>query len=316
MLIRNCQPADAAQEAIVYNVAAARLPGFRPVSTEQARRVASARANESSSRICAEVDGRLVGYVSFEPNGRVNYPWCLPGHEKLAHHLFGTVLRTLGDRKVARAYAACRGDWAEQVEFFKDHGFVKVRDIVNFTQSIADLPTMFQRPGLNITLFKPDDLPEIERFVPSLPRLNGAVLADYFDDASAYPRDAAFVLRRKDNQIQGVGILIDDESFASVDSLDPRMPNSWLGAFGTDGFAIKRVNGMFSFLAPPGKDAVVTAQDLLWYGTSRMETNSFEFVAAQAPSDVPHLLSFYERYFEKQGSFPVFERDLATTTET
>jgi hypothetical protein len=35
-------------------------------------------------------------------------------------------------------------------------------------------------------------------------------------------------------------------------------------------------------------------------------------LAAQASSDVPHLLGFYERYFCKQGSFAVFERRVGT----
>jgi L-amino acid N-acyltransferase YncA len=312
MLIRNCLPADVEHEAVVYNAAAARLPGFRPVTTEQIRRTVSSRTHEASSRICAEVDGRLVGYVSYEPTGRVNYPWCLPGHEMLAHQLFTTVLRTLADRKVSRAFAACRGDWENQVEFFKDHGFAKVRDVVNFTQSIADLPTMFQRPGLNITLIKPEDVPEIERLVPGFLRLTGPALADHFLNNPAFPRDATYVLRRKEGVLQGVGVLIDDASFASVDSLDPRTPTYWSGSFGAEGLPSKRVNGMFSFLAAPGKDAVLIGQDLLWYGTSRMETNTFEFLAAQVPNDIPHLLSFYDRYFEKQGSFPVFERDIGS----
>jgi len=69
---------------------------------------------------------------------------------------------------------------------------------------------------------------------------------------------------------------------------------------------------MFSFLTAPGKDAALVGQDLLWYGTSRMETCSFEFLAGQVPSDAPHLLAFYDRYFERQGSFPVFEREVGS----
>ena len=92
MLIRNCLPADAEHEAAVYNVAAAQLPGFRPVTLDQIRRVATTRAAEQSTRLCAEDGGRLVGYVTFEPTGRLHYPWCLPGHEGTAHHLFGAAL--------------------------------------------------------------------------------------------------------------------------------------------------------------------------------------------------------------------------------
>ena len=312
MLIRNCLPTDAEHEATVYNTAASRLPGFRPVTPDQVRRAVTARTTDPTTRFCAEEGGRLVGYASFEPTGRVNYPWCLPGHERMAHQLFGAVLRALADRKVTRVFAACRADWADQVEFFEDHGFVKARDMVNFTQSIADLPTMFQRPGLNITLARPEDVPAIEGLVPGFLHVRGAALADYLLQNPAFPADAVYVLRRKDRSVQGVGILVDDASYASVDSVDPRLPTYWSGAFGAEGLSSKRVNGLFSFLAAPGKDAVLIGQDLLWYGTSRMETNTFEFLAAQVPSDVPHLIGFYERYFEKQGSFPVFERDVGS----
>jgi len=310
MLIRNCLPADAEHEAAVYNAAAARLPGFRPVTPDQVRRAATTRVTDPTTRLGAEVDGRLVGYVVYEPTGRVHHPWCLPGHEAMAHRLFTTALRSLADRKVTRAFAGCRGDWADQVEFFEDHGFVKAREVVNFTQSIADLPTMFQRPGLNITLARPEDMPGIEALVPGFLRLRGAALADYLFKNPAFPADAVFVLRRKDGTVQGVGVLVDDASYASVDGLDPRAPTFWTGAFGSEGLTGKRVNGLFSFLAAAEKEAGLIGQDLLWYGTSRMETNTFEFLAAQAATDAPHLLRFYERYFQKQGSFPVFEREI------
>jgi hypothetical protein len=34
-------------------------------------------------------------------------------------------------------------------------------------------------------------------------------------------------------------------------------------------------------------------------------------LAAQVPSDVPHLLRFYQQYFRRQGGFPVFDRELS-----
>jgi hypothetical protein len=36
-------------------------------------------------------------------------------------------------------------------------------------------------------------------------------------------------------------------------------------------------------------------------------------MAAQVPSDASHLLRFYQRYFRRQGSFPVYERKLNPT---
>jgi hypothetical protein len=313
MLIRSCLPADAAQEAAVYNAVAARLPGFRPAAAEPPRAAAHTRA-AATTRFCAEEGGRLVGYVGFEPTGQIHSPWCLPGYEVAAHQLFGAALRALAERKVARAFAACRADWADQVEFLEDHGFRKAREVVNFSQSIADLPTMFQRPGLNITVARPDDVPAIEALVPGFLRLRGLELAAHLLKSPNIPADAVYVLRRRDGTPRGVGVLIDDGSYAGVDEFDPRAPTYWSGAFGTEGLPAKRVNGLFSFVAAPDKDAALVGQDLLWYGTSRMEANTFDMLAAQVPTDVPHLLRFYERYFVKQGSFPVFERDLTNMT--
>jgi hypothetical protein len=307
MIIRTCQPGDADHEAAVYNAAAARLPGFRPVSADDVRRGANGRF-EPGTRYYAEDGGKVVGYATFEPTGRVHYPWCLPGHERLAHMLFVTVLRDLAGRQVPRACASCRADWADQVEFFEDHGFDKVRDVVTFAQSIGDLPTMFQRPGLNVTLARPDDVPAIEVLGAGLLRLREKSLADYLLNNPSFPADAVYVLRKKDGTPQGVGVLIDNDSYPGVDTLDARAPAYWFGAFGTEGLPARRVNGLFSFLAAPGRDAQLVGQDLLWYGTSRMESNSFEWLAAQVSSDAPHLLGFYERYFQKRGTFPVFER--------
>jgi hypothetical protein len=315
MLIRNCLPADAEDEAAVYNVVAARLPGFRPVTPDQVRRATTARAGDQPGRLCAEEGGRLVGYTAFEPTGRVHYPYCLPGYERMAHQLFGAALRTLADRQVARAFAACRADWPDQVEFFEDHEFVRVREVVNFSQSIAELPTMFQRPGLNVSLARPEDVPAVEALVPGLLRLRGPALADYLFKNPAFPADALYVLRGRDGAVQGAGVLVDDGACAGLAELDPRDPTFWAGAFGTEGLAGRRVNGLFSFLAAPDKDSVLVGQDLLWYGTSRMERNTFELLAAQVPTDAPHLLGFYERYFERRGSFPVFEREVGSLSQ-
>src|SRR5215218_5155824 len=51
----------------------------------------------------------------------------------------------------------------------------RYREVVNFSQSIADLPTMFQRPGLNVTVARADDVPGIVALVPGLLRLRGPI---------------------------------------------------------------------------------------------------------------------------------------------
>jgi hypothetical protein len=50
--------------------------------------------------------------------------------------------------------------------------------------------------------------------------------------------------------------------------------------------------------------------DLLRAAAMRLETTDLGTIAAQCPSDVPHLLRFYQAYFRRQGSFPIFERPL------
>jgi hypothetical protein len=110
--------------------------------------------------------------------------------------------------------------------------------------------------------------------------------------------------------VKGVGVMIDEPTYADVGKIDPKMPCFRFGAFGTEGQNTKRVNGLFSFLAADDKEAEIVGQDLLWYSTSRLETRSFSQLAAQAPSDAPHLLRFYSRYFQKQASFPIYTRNL------
>jgi hypothetical protein len=309
MIIRNSITCDAESEARIYNAVASNLPGFQALTSEDVRRNANGRGDLQPSRLYADDDGAVVGYLTFESCGRVYVPWCLPGHEKMAHVLLTSALHELHKRQLTRAIATCRTDWLDQIELFEDHEFDRVRDMVNFTQSIGDLPTMFQRPGLDVSLLRRDDVAAIAGLVPGLLRLQGPELVSFLFDNHGFPADAFYVLR-KDGDVRGVGLLIDDAAFAKVENLDPLAPVFRFGAFGTESLPSKRVNGLFSFIAAPGKDALLIGQDLLWYGTSRMETNTFEKLAAQAPSDAPHLLNFYKQYFREQGRFPVLELNL------
>ena len=42
----------------------------------------------------------------------------------------------------------------------------------------------------------------------------------------------------------------------------------------------------------------------------RLQQSDLDCLAAQVPSDVPHLLRFYQHLFRRQGSFPILERTL------
>src|SRR5205814_4978998 len=111
-------------------------------------------------------------------------------------------------------------DWSNQIEFFEDHDFNHLRDIVNFTQSIGDLPTMFQRSGLDVSVLRPGDISAVQELSPGLLRLHGKALEDHLLNNHNFPNDAIFVYR-KDGMPRGVGILIDDAAFARVEDLDP-----------------------------------------------------------------------------------------------
>ena len=49
---------------------------------------------------------------------------------------------------------------------------------------------------------------------------------------------------------------------------------------------------------------------LLAEASQEMTEGTVSTLAAQCPSDAPHLVNFYARYFKEQGRFPVFERVL------
>jgi len=74
--------------------------------------------------------------------------------------------------------------------------------------------------------------------------------------------------------------------------------------------AVKRVNGLFSFLTTPGKDANPLALSLMSEAAHRLHETDMDCLSAQVPSDVPHLLRFYQQYWRRQGAFPVFESEL------
>jgi hypothetical protein len=118
------------------------------------------------------------------------------------------------------------------------------------------------------------------------------------------------VMRKVDGTPTGYGMLIHDDQYGDVNRIDPSMPCFRLGAFGTEGTSAKRVNALFSFVVEATKDANSIGMDLMWFATRRLDDSDIETMAAQVPSDVPHLVGFYESYFRRQGSFPILELDL------
>jgi hypothetical protein len=83
-----------------------------------------------------------------------------------------------------------------------------------------------------------------------------------------------------------------------------------LGAFGTEGLNTKRVNGLFSFMVADPDHALRLGTVLLSETSQAMTEAKVTALAAQCPSDAPHLVSLYDRYFKEQGRFPILEKRL------
>lgn len=318
MTIRTFLPGDEAAQVALYNEAAADLPKFKPATLAEVKRRTAARDFDPGQRFFALHDGQPVGYAVFNANGRVSYPWCRAGHEDQAGPLFDSVLTALRQRGVRRILAAYRADWGRVLDFFKARGFAQTREMVNFVMGVMDMPTVTQRPSSPITPLQQDDLPTLLQLGRGVLRYQDvAQLEEYFFRNPYFPQQAVVAMRpRSGGAALAFGLLIQEPTYADPRQVDANMPCFRLGAFGTEGMQTKRLKGMFSILAPFDQNFHPLALDLLGHAALKLhDEDDVDCLAAQVPSDVPHLLRFFGQHFRKQGSFPVLERDLTTDGE-
>jgi GNAT superfamily N-acetyltransferase len=312
MTIRTFQPGDEAAQVRIYNEVAAGLPKFKAATLDEVRRRCHAADFDRSTRFFALHQGQTVGYASFHRNGRLSFPWCLPGHEGRAEALFAAVLEAMRGRGMGQAFAAYRADWPSVCEFFCNHGFTQVREMVNFAVDLVDLPTPAARLSSPITPLRPEDVPAVLALAPAALRVSSPTeLETRLFHHPQIKSNAYFTLRqRTDGAPTAVGVLLEDPAYPDPWLVDAAMPCFRLGAFGTEGMQTKRIRGLFSFLVAPGSNVSPLGLDLISHAAHRLQENNQSTLAAQVPSDVPHLLRFYQQYFRRQGSFPVFERAL------
>lgn len=312
MNIRHFQSGDEAIQAEIYNAAAGALPHFKPATSVEVHRRTRTRDFDPTTRFYAQVDGKVVGYAMFQPNGRVSYPWCLSGHESCAEPLFERVIQAMRERGVHRAFAAYRPDWVRVHDFFRAHGFHQAREVMNFVIDLVDMPT----PSARVTTLSPvthEDMPAICAMCPEALRLHSpAELEKHLLRNPLFSEQSVFALRsRSDNTPVGVGVLIVEPTFANPRAVDPNMPCYRLGAFGSENMATKRINGLFSFLARRDANVYSIGMDLMAQAALRLrDDQDLDCLAGQVGSDAPSLLAFYERNFRFQGKFPVFEREI------
>lgn len=313
MNIRTYQPGDEAAQVALFNEAAAALPKFKAANADEVKRRYQARDFDPTTKFYAEDGGKVIGYCTYNAhNGRVGYPWMAKGQEAHAEALFQAMLADMKQRGRKSAFAAYRADWQPVTQFFQAHDFRLVREMVNFVIDIVEMPTPAARPSLPFSPLKREDVPAIRDLAPEALRVGSAAeLEKHLFENPYFSPDALFVLRsRTGGTPAAVGILIDNAAYADPKQVDSGMPCFRLGAFGTEGMDCKRINGLFSFLCRPGRDVSSMALDLMGHAAFRLEETSTAWLGAQVPSDVPHLLRFYQQHFRRQGSFPVFERSL------
>jgi hypothetical protein len=315
--IRTYRPGDEIAQVGIYNEAGADLPKFKPATLDELRRRYRAPDFDATTRFYAVDGNTTVGYSGFQINGRVSYPWCRKGHEQHAEPLLRAVFDAMRARKISRAFAAYRGDWPEQEVFFLEHGFRKKREMVNFVLGMAEMPTPAARRTSAMVPLIPSDIPEILTLAsgvirtPAIPGTSpAAALQKQLFENPYFSPDGLFGCRDPDlGVLTAVAIMVYAPGYADPRQVDSAMPCFRLGAFGTEGMQVKRINGLFSFLARPA-EAVQVGLNLLTYAAHMLRDTPIDTFAAQVSSDIPHLLRFYEHHFRKQASFPVLEREL------
>lgn len=311
MIIRNFQPGDEVTQAGLYNLAAHTLPGFKPATADEVKRRTRSRAFDPTARFYAEDGGQVVGYCVLEPDqGRVSYPWCKKGSEATAPLLFETVERSARERGLRSLFAAYRHNWASVLRFFAERGFARTREMINYWSDPLDLPTRAVRGKVPIDRLRREDLPAVAAMGKGVIRMPADKLEEYFYSNAYIPAEAFLVLRDREGVPVALGIGLEAANYADVRKIDAQAPCFRLGAFGTEGLNTKRVNGLFSFIVADPANALAAGLALLSEANLEMTGDTVDAMAAQCPSDAPHLAAFYSRYFKEQARFPVLEKAL------
>jgi hypothetical protein len=310
--IRTFRPGDEAAQMKIYNTAAAALPKFKPASPTDLKRRIEAKDFDPATRLYVEDNGKVLGYCTYHLNGRVGYPWCLPGFESSAEALFAQTLHAMKARGITKAFTAYRKDWPTITAFFEKQGFILAREMVNFVMAFENMPTPSAKLSSNVTPIVVDDIPAIYDLDPTLFRVPDAeALRQTLLSNPWFTPDSVFVVRNREGAPQAAGVFITDAKYADPRAVDSSMPCFRLGAFGADGMTAKRIKGMFSFVARPDRNVFSFGMDLLSYAATRLsDEDDIWCFAGQIASDASALFTFYQRTFEKQGSFPVYERNL------
>lgn len=312
MNIRPFHAGDEFHQLIIYNTAGAGLSKFKPATIVDIQRRVHAKDFNPTTRWYAEVGGKVVAYCTFQTNGRIGYPWCMSGFESAAAPLFTQTLQAMKQRGIRKAFSAYRNDWPAINEFFEKNGFHRAREMVNYVLTFENMPTPSARLGSAVGPARIEDIPAIYAMDPTVFRVaNADELKAAIWNNPWYGPEAIFVLRGRDDVPLAAGVFITNAQYADPRQVDSNMPCFRLGAFGAEGMTAKRIRGFFSFVTAPDRNIFPIGMDLLSHASNLLtDDDEIACYAAQVASDASALHSFYQRVFEKQGSFPVYERNL------
>ena len=312
MLIRTFAPGDDVAQVGIYNEAAADLPKFKAATLDEIRRRNRPPEFDPTTRFVAVEGNRPVGYAGFHPSGRISFPWTRRGFEAAAEPLFDRVLSAVKERGLTKVFAAYRGDWTPQRDFFLARGFEARREVVNYVMDLAEMPTPAARASNSLGPLTPEDLPAVLALAPHLLRSRNAnELGQHLLQNPYFPASSVFAFRPKAGDPPlAVGIMVDNAAYANPKQVDSAMPCFRAGAFGTEGLQVKRMNGLFGVAVAENREVSPLALDLLGHATFLLQNSELETLCAQVPSDATQLVRFYKQYFRRQGSFPLYEREL------
>jgi hypothetical protein len=313
MPIRSYQTGDEHAQARIYNAAAGSLPGFKPATVDEINRRSQAADPDPGSRLYATENGEIVGYAVFSSVGRISYPWCLPGSEAFREPLLDALLAEMRKRRLAKAWAAYRGDWTHVLAFLRQHDFNVIRTMINYVADLSQFRSQDSRSSNRlITRMEPADLPRLIALAPDVFHdVDPRELEHFYWHHPYYdfPR-SVFALKDGDSgEIRGVYLLVVNDRFADPTKIDPAMPCFRLGAFGTERERHKRVNGLFSCAFVDESEAETM---LIAAIGAQAADSGLTHLAAQAPSDSVSLCAWYDRFFRRQGSFPILARSLTS----
>jgi ribosomal protein S18 acetylase RimI-like enzyme len=306
MNIRNYRSGDEQAQVELYNAAARSLPAFKAATAEEVVRRYRTTDPDPTTKFYAVEGGEVVGYAVFSPHGRVSYPWCRPGVEAAQPALMEAVIAALRALGAREAWAAYRADWEPVIAFFRSLGFDQKRAMINYVAALMRLPHV---PVPAEQMITPLDRSELPRLLALGEMLfsgdHASRLESFFWENALFDPSSLFSLRhRRDESLLGVGVAVMRQGYADPTKIDAAMPCFRLGALGTETERHRRVNGLFSCVVADEAAGDV----LLSEAARRFEEAGLTHAAAQAASDHPALVAFYDRHFERQGSFPILAK--------